>query len=159
MTTSLYLGGREPSRLLLPTVPITSPLPAPTFQAVPAVPEHRANNGPWRVQRTLYDQPKPTIIEEGRTDYGPKQQWPWGSYSRSISHDFAVPDDHPELASYTGHNNLKVQLPGRELLWLTEWDIHGDKTNFYYFFKRELRENGKLIREKQWQETIARDHQ
>ena len=68
-------------------------------------------------------------------------------------------DDHPELASSTGHIDVKIQLPARDLAWHSEWDVHSDKTNFYYLFKRELRENGKLIRERQWEETIPRDHQ
>jgi hypothetical protein len=34
-----------------------------------------------------------------------------------------------------------------------------DRENFYYTYTRRALENGKLIREKTWKETIPRDHQ
>jgi hypothetical protein len=37
--------------------------------------------------------------------------------------------------------------------------VRSDKTNFYYLLARQLHENGKLIRERKWQEAIPRDHQ
>jgi hypothetical protein len=52
-----------------------------------------------------------------------------------------------------------VDLPGRNLRWTGTLDVRSDKTNFYYKFRRQLRKNGQLIREKKWQETIPRDHQ
>jgi hypothetical protein len=102
---------------------------------------------------------KPTTIETGTKDYSRKRQWPWGDYSGFGFRRLEVSDNHPELASYTGQNEFKLQRPERDLHWHSEWDIHSDKTNFYYRFKRELQENGKLIREKEWKETIPRDHQ
>jgi hypothetical protein len=80
-------------------------------------------------------------------------------YSGNTHRVFELRDDHPELASYTGGNDFRVQLPQRELTWHNEWDIRSDVANFYYRFKRELREDGKIIREKEWKETVPRDHQ
>jgi hypothetical protein len=37
--------------------------------------------------------------------------------------------------------------------------MHSDLKNFYYGYKRELVENGRVVRQKTWQETIPRDHQ
>src|SRR5262249_39928350 len=54
MSTSLYLGGKDPSRLLLPTVPVVGPVPPLASKALPGISEPSANNGPWRIQRTLY---------------------------------------------------------------------------------------------------------
>jgi len=159
MSTSLYLGAEVSSRLLLPTVPVAGPVPPLASRSLPG-PSREANSGnnkPWRILRTIYDDPKPTIIEES-AESKPDVR-PWGSQTRLTFRRFQVQDDHPELASATGHMEWKVQLPARELTWHSEWDVHSDKTNFYYLFKRELRENDKLIRERTWQETIARDHQ
>jgi hypothetical protein len=157
MTTSLYLGGEEPSRLLLPTVPLASPLPPPNFKELPPIEEATSVSPPWTLQRSFAG---PAIIETGTRDYKPKPaSWPWGLYNGFAFRRLEVLDDHPELASYTGHNEFKVQFPKRELHWHTEWDIRSDRTNFYYRFKKVLDENGKLIREKEWKETIPRDHQ
>jgi predicted acyl esterase len=164
MTTSLYLGGDEPSRLLLPTVPTTGPLPPPHFGPVaqsdwPSSPQSASPNTPaWTLHRSEFG--TPVTIESGRREgWSRPQKWPWGTYYGRGFRKFEVQDDHPELASYVGNNDFRVQLPNRELIWHTEWDLHSDRTNFYYLLKRELRENGKVIREKEWKETIPRDHQ
>ena len=99
------------------------------------------------------------MIEQGRAQWSRPQVWPWGRYSGRYHRAMQVQDDHPELASYTGSNDFRVQLPNRELIWHSEWDLHSDTGNFYYLFRRQLSENGKVIREKEWKETIPRDHQ
>ncbi|SPF35868.1 hypothetical protein SBA1_1460002 [Candidatus Sulfotelmatobacter kueseliae] len=52
-----------------------------------------------------------------------------------------------------------MNLPGRKLLWTDTLDFRSDKANFYYQFRRQLLKNGQVVREKNWQETIPRDHQ
>jgi hypothetical protein len=52
-----------------------------------------------------------------------------------------------------------VALPGRALVWGVVLNLKSDENNFYYHFERTLTENGKMIREKKWDETIPRDHQ
>ena len=164
MTTSLYLGGDEPSRLLLPTVPVTSPLAPPRFNPVafsdrPSTPQaSRATLPRWTLTRSEFG--RPAKVEIGRREYSSKPQvWPWGLYNERNLHIFEVQDDRPELASHQGNNDFRVKLASRELTWHTEWDVHSDRTNFYYLYRRELWENEKLIREKEWKETIPRDHQ
>jgi predicted acyl esterase len=160
MSTSLYLGGKEPSQLLLPTVPVTGPLPSLAAKSVPSRGEYSANNGPWRIVRALYDVSKPTIVEEKSRPSGKPRVHTWGTETRDSLHRFQVDDDHPELASYSGHYEFEFHLASSRLVtWRTDWDVHSDKTNFYYLLTRQLRENGKLIRKRKWQETIPRDHQ
>jgi hypothetical protein len=50
-------------------------------------------------------------------------------------------------------------LTGRILIWSVVIDFSSDLHNFYYHSERHLTENGKLIREKSWNDTIPRDHQ
>jgi len=45
----------------------------------------------------------------------------------------------------------------RELLFEAVLDFHSDLENFYYLFTRRVFENGELLREKSWDETIPRE--
>jgi uncharacterized protein len=164
MTTSLYLSGPASSRLLLPVVPIAGTLSPPHFESVkesdrpPSPQSVQPSSSPWTLQRSEFG--APVVIEFGRKQgWSRPQVWPWGLYSGNTHRVFEERDDRPDLASYTGNDDFRVQLPQRELIWHSEWDIHSDLMNFYYRFKRELRENGLLIREREWKETIPRDHQ
>ena len=161
MTTSLYLGGTEPSRVLLPIVPIASALAPPHFNSVadsnrPESSQARPSSA-WTLRRSEFG--IPTMLEQGRGQWSKPEVWPWGMYSGLSYRKIDVQDDHPELASYTGISDFRANLPKREVIWHTEWSLSSDKTNFYYLFKRELRENGQVIREREWKDTIARDHQ
>ena len=48
-------------------------------------------------------------------------------------------------------------VDGRELLFEAVLDFHSDLENFYYLFTRRIFENGELLREKSWDETIPRE--
>src|SRR5439155_16293154 len=148
-------------RLLLPTVPVASSLPPPPFKSVAQSDHPNPTQSPlphWTLHRSEFG--KPVIVESGRKEsWSRPQKWPWGVYYGRGFRAFEVHDEHPEAASHTGNTDFRVQLPNRELIWHTEWDLHSDTTNFYYLFRRELWENGKMIREKEWKDTILRDHQ
>jgi putative CocE/NonD family hydrolase len=161
MTTSLYLGGDEASRLLLPSVPIMGTTPSPHFSPIadadrPAAPQaHPSFTGGTLVSGNAG---KSTVFEfDG--PWSKPEKWPWGTYTRKRSWKYEVNDAQPELASTSGSNDFRVQLPERDLLWHVEWNLRSDRTNFYYLLKRELLENGKVVREKTWKDTVPRDHQ
>jgi len=86
-------------------------------------------------------------------------RYPWGveTYRETIEH--RTSDSHPEKTAMLGTHSIKVELEDRELLFEAELDFSSDAENFYYRYFRRLTENGKLIREKHWEETIARDYQ
>jgi hypothetical protein len=87
------------------------------------------------------------------------QRYPWGveRYSETIRH--RVKDDDPAKASTAGSHRMEVELPGRTLLWEAELSFESDLDNFHYSYRRRLSENGKLLREKTWTDTIPRDFQ
>ena len=87
------------------------------------------------------------------------QRFPWGveRYHETIRH--SVKDDQPANASTLGSHRLEVELPGRTLLWEAELSFRSDRDNFFYSYRRRLSENGKLLREKTWTDTIPRDFQ
>jgi hypothetical protein len=58
-----------------------------------------------------------------------------------------------------GYAETLVNLPNRSLKWTGRMGFQGDPTHFYFNYTRQLFENGILIRERQWNEKIARDHQ
>jgi len=72
---------------------------------------------------------------------------------------FHADDLHPDVSSVHGDTVMTVSLKDRQLEWRTLIDTRSDLQNFYIDVTRELRENDKLIRRKQWQSTIARDGQ
>ena len=94
-----------------------------------------------------------TALNSGGTEF------PWGKqrFEETIVHE--TEDEHPETTSVRGTYRSTVELPDRTLVW--ECDIHfrSDRTNFYYTGTRRLRQDGKLVREKTWDDTIPRDYQ
>jgi hypothetical protein len=86
-------------------------------------------------------------------------RFPWGTetYRETIEH--RTSDAHPENTTVKGTHRLEVTLQERILLWEAELDFSSDLDNFYYRYVRKLSENGELIREKEWTETIPRDFQ
>ena len=49
-----------------------------------------------------------------------------------------------------------ILVDDRELLFEAVLDFNTDLENFYYVYTRRLFENGELVREKTWDETIPR---
>jgi hypothetical protein len=52
-----------------------------------------------------------------------------------------------------------TQFNGRALVWEAELLFRSDLENFYYTYTRRLVENGAIVREKTWNDTIPRDYQ
>jgi len=168
MTTTLDIGGANPSRIDLPVVPDANDLPRPTFKAPEIVSKPPAgssdsdelnlsSNVPglgWTVRR---DPAKQLGIVDWRG--GSLDEFPWGSEQVSEHIVYRADDVHPELSSVQGEAVMTVKLKDRELVWRTVQNTHSDQKNFYIEVKRQLTENGKEIRSRQWQTTVPRDGQ
>ena len=61
-----------------------------------------------------------------------------------------------ELLGRTEYSET-IFVGDRELLFEAVLDFHSDLEDFYYSFTRRLFENGGLLREKSWEETIPRE--
>jgi len=85
--------------------------------------------------------------------------YPWGviKYWENMVHE--AQDDDPAKAGVTGKNRYTVELKGRSLTVEGELSFTSDRANFYYVYTRRVLENGNLIKERTWKETIPRDHQ
>ena len=89
----------------------------------------------------------------------PVTKYPWGTETYRATIEHKTSDEHPENTSVKGSHRLEVTLPDRVLLWDAELNFSSDLDNFYYHYVRRITENGELVREKEWTETIKRDYQ
>jgi hypothetical protein len=162
MTTSLSIGGANASRLELPTVPVEPPA-RPVFDPLVKEPppksevEWSGSTWPpqtWTVTRDILT--NTTRVFWSSDDSG---KFPFGVMKDHEQMSYDVSDDHPAVSNVHGEGFTSVDLPGRALVWDVVLNLKSDEKNFYYHFERTLTENGKLIREKKWDETIPRDHQ
>jgi putative CocE/NonD family hydrolase len=161
MTTSLYLGGGEASRLELPIVPV-EPSARPQFPPIEAGPPlaHVSSTGDawppkeWTVTRDLMK--GTTLVAWSGDD---SAQYPWGKMKDHEEMSYEAREADPAVSSVHGEASTTVELPARTLIWTVVLDLRSDAKNFYYHFERHLAENGALIRKKSWDEIIPRDHQ
>ena len=164
VTTTLGIGGTSPSRVVLPVVPHEE-RPTPAFS--PPSP-----SSPYPGYRTLdagntsgygeigvieritaQQTTKVTLTNSGGTEF------PWGTerYLETITHE--ARDDHPEIASTVGSHTIEVELEDRTLTWEGSLSYRSDYDNFYYVYTRRLLQDGALVRERTFEDTIPRDHQ
>jgi hypothetical protein len=159
---SLHLG--EATSLALPVVPHEE-RPRPQFAAPetdPELPGYRTledetTSGYGEIASIERDvarrATKVVARNAGATDY------PWGRqrYQETIVHE--AQDDHPEATSVRGEYRTSVELPGRTLTWESRITFRSDLGSFFYSGLRRLLEDGVLVRERSWEDTIPRDHQ
>ena len=160
MTTSLELGGKEGSRVVLPIVPVHGD-PAPEFSP-PQPAEERTDiksegfpwPGEWTVKRDEAHQ-KTTVHWQGKDGY----KYPWGTEDDLENLNYEGYDAHPENSVVHGEAESVFTLKGRTLTWRGHLLVTTDEKNFYYKYTRELLKDGQMLKTKTWQETIPRDHQ
>ena len=58
-----------------------------------------------------------------------------------------------------GEADTTIELEGRKLVWRARLDLTSHATHLDYRFQRELAENGRTVRAREWHERIPRDHQ
>lgn len=162
VTTSLYLGG---TKVILPIVPFEKrPVPAAFL------PPEKEKDLPEFItldEGTISGYGEIGTVERDTASRSTKiratnsggTRYPWGTerYTETIVHETS--DDHPEKTQLLGKHNITVELKDRVLTWEAELSFRSDRKNFYYSYKRKLLQDGKLVREKTWQDTIPRDHQ
>ena len=78
-------------------------------------------------------------------------------YGETIEH--RTSDKDPAHTSMKGTHYWEMTQDERVVLWESELDFSSDLVNFYYRFLRRVSENGEVVRQKTWEETIPRDYQ
>jgi len=165
MSTSLFLGGADATRVLLPVVPFEA-RPVPDFAPSPDTRETLPGYQPIESGSTSGYGEISSIERHPQThttrivatnDSGVR--FPWGEQHETESITYEANDDRPEAASVRGEYSTTVVLPGRTLRWESEVTLTSDRTTFHYTNVRRLFENGVLRREKRWTDAIPRDFQ
>ena len=164
MTTTLYLGADGGSRVLLPVVPFEN-RPRPQFlppEEGPRLPgferlEEETPSGYGEVSSIERNPQTGAAKVVARNQGGVRHPWGTERYQETITHE--TNDRKPQETSVGGSHRTVVELEGRTLVWEAELQFRSDLQNFYYTYTRRLLENGALVREKTWTDTILRDYQ
>ncbi len=168
MTTTLELGGEQGSRIDLPVVPDRGALPAPLMKSPELPDKPPAETPPTDEMNLSSDVPglawtasRDPAKQQGLVEWrgGSTDEFPWGSEEVREHIVFRADDVHPDQSSMLGEAAMTVRLKDRKLEWRTTLNVHSDDKNFYLDVRRELYENDKSIRNRQWQSTVARDGQ
>jgi len=149
--------GQAGTRLILPVVPPEA-RPEPTFREAAPVRQppgvsHRGEMLPvrWTLQRD--DTGAAAIWWRGTTT----TEFGWGRITDEEYLRYEVRDDHPAGASARGEAHTEIHLDGRLLIVTSILDLDGDSRALRYRFRRELREDGVLVRERSWLRHYPRD--
>jgi hypothetical protein len=165
LTTSLRLGGDDPTRILLPVVPPGPARPAPAFlppEPDPELPGFESVDtgtvsGYGEISSIDRNPQLRTTRVTARNASGTRYPWGIERLEETITHETS--DDHPEATSVVGEYRTTVELPERTLVWEARTSFRSDLTSFYLHTTRRLLEDGVLVREKSWEEAIPRDFQ
>ncbi|MGH9726815.1 MAG: hypothetical protein ACRD41_17300, partial [Candidatus Acidiferrales bacterium] len=88
-----------------------------------------------------------------------QSEYDWGKMKDHEQMSYEVADATPAVSTVHGEASTTVELSGRTLVWSVILNLKSDEKNFYYHFERRLTQNGTLLRDKKWDDTIPRDHQ
>ena len=163
-TTSLEIGGNRPTSVVLPVVPEGN-RPRPEFLPPAENPSlagfkslDMGNTSGYGEIGLIEKNTRTKTTKIVATNTG-ATQYPWGksTYREKITHQ--TQDDQPELTSMTGEHRITNELEDRTLTWEGKFLFQSDLENFYYTYTRRLLKDGKLVREKTWNDTLPRDFQ
>jgi len=163
MTTAVHVGTGDGSQLILPVLPA---LP-PEERLEPTYPAPSPPAPPPGVTSTGSGFPGPPTVERDEARGETTARWsgtfrteyPWGAVTVEETMTYGVEDARPAEAWATGDAVNTAEIPGRRVVWRTHLDLRSDRSDFHYQYGRELLENGRLVRRRDWNERIPRDHQ
>jgi predicted acyl esterase len=155
-TATVRLGATG-TRLVLPVVPAAG-RPVPAF-AEPEQTEQLDGVRSWGdvlpVRWTLVRDDRGVAAISWRGTAG--TEYPWGRVTDEEYLRYEVDDDRPAEASARGEARTEVHLPDRLLTFSSALDLDGDAESLRYRFRRELRRDGVLVRERTWERRFRRD--
>ena len=155
-TATVRLGPAG-TRLVLPVIPPAA-RPEPVF-APPGPAEQPPGVRHWGqmlpVGWTLQRDETGTAAIWWRGTTG--TEFGWGRVTDEEYLRYDVQDARPASASAHGEARTEIQLDGRLLTVTSLLDLDGDEESLRYRFRRELRQDGMLVRERSWQFRYPRD--
>ena len=166
MTTTLGVDGPNPSRVVLPAVPASDrrgpeflpPAKDPELPGYGSLKLGEDTDSGYAETRSIE---RNLLASRARTSASGTSGsiYPWATikYSENMVHE--ARDNDPARAGVSGQSRYTVELKGRTVIVEGDLSLTSDRESFYYTYTRRALENGKLIRERTWKETIPRDHQ
>jgi uncharacterized protein len=157
MTSVVHLG-TEKSVLELPVIP-----PVPTRQVNLPAPEPRQERPdvkdidvpgvPSQVVR--YDPLSGVSSVQWKFGYA----WTIGAtrYDNTEQENYETNESNPSSSRFLGVEVHRIRRTGRDLRLETTIDIRSDSTAFHVRVLRRISEKGKLVRSKEWKESIPRE--
>jgi uncharacterized protein len=158
MTTKLFIGS-ENTCVELPVIP-SKARPAPNFR--PPEPREERTDA-----RDLESEVWPQGFYEWRRDlwkgtvgveWKGKSSWEIKGrrFHATEKNYYETNEKNPAQSRFLGEDSDRIELPGRNIYLLTNVEIRSDDKNFYVTLLRKIFENDKLIRSREWKETVAR---
>jgi hypothetical protein len=165
MTTTLDVEGANASHIVLPVIPESDrikpeflpPAKDPVLPGYSYLKIDDESVSGYAETRSIERSPlasQTRITASGAS--GSVYPWTTIKYWEDIVHE--AQDNDPASASVTGKTRYTIELDDRTLTVEGDLSFSSDRENFYYTYTRRVLENGKLIKEKTWKETIPRDH-
>jgi hypothetical protein len=69
---------------------------------------------------------------------------------------YTVATHDPAHARFDGFETHRIRPPGRDLLLETTLEIQGDSTAFHVLVRRRLSSAGRVVRVREWRESVPR---
>ncbi|MBI1861239.1 MAG: hypothetical protein HYR96_10015, partial [Deltaproteobacteria bacterium] len=132
---------------------VTMP-PVAAREVAPDVEVLENTSGPTQVERdSSQGRVKVSWEEKTRFKIGSKV------FNSGVRTESEVRDNHSAHARFRGEMERGVMSNGRGVRVRSHIDVHSDERYFHVQVRREVQENGFLIRERIWREDILRDFQ
>lgn len=158
MTTTLYLGD-ENTYFELPVIPAME-RKIPNF--LPPEPREERTDaryldgaawpqGFYEWKRDMWSG-KTSVEWKGYSDF----ENPNGSFHTYEQNYYETNDERPADSSFSGEAGRRIQLKDRALEFRTTFDVRSDEKNFHVTVVRYVYEDGRLLRQREWKETIPR---
>jgi hypothetical protein len=174
LATAIVQLGSAGTRLVLPVIPAESrPASAGAASAgaasagaapdfpVPGPPKHPDGVRSWGDML-------PTRWNVVRDGAGTATTWwrgtsgtefSWGSVVDEEYLKYQVSDADPAHAAARGEARTEIQLPDRRVIFTSVLELESDETSLRYRYRRELRKDGALMRERSWERHFPRNGQ
>jgi hypothetical protein len=69
-----------------------------------------------------------------------------------------VSDLRPDQAAVQMEHRIVHPIAGHLVIYMQHSEVRSDETDFHYTARRWVTQNGKVVREKTWSETIPRSY-
>ncbi len=158
MTSTLFTGV-EASNIELPVIP-AGPRAAPSFKPAeerevrPDARDLGSDVWPQGASEWTRDtvSGRVTYTWSGRSRYEIRDR----RFEATEKNVYETNESDPAHSRFLGEASDRIELRGRTIDVMTSCEIRSDAGNFHVTFIRRILENGRLLRERKWQESIPR---